>query len=610
VGVLDAVGGVLPPSAPAPGGPALAPPGYEILGELGRGGIGVVYQARDLRLKRLVALKMIRSGGLAGPEERQRFQGEAEAVARLAHPGVVQVFEVGEHGGLPYLALEYLDGGSLAERLRGAPLPAREAAELVGALARAMHAAHERGIVHRDLKPGNVLLSGEGAPKVTDFGLARRLDDSAHPTVSGALIGTPSYMAPEQASPGKQVGPAADVYALGAVLYECLTGRPPFQAPTPLDTLMQVVSQEPVPVRRLQPKVPRDLETICLKALAKAPAARYGNAADLADDLRRFLSGEPIRARRVGPVGRLWRQCRRRPAVASLLFTLALVLGSAAGIGGSMKWEQGQRAARTEWLVNEAILEARRLLGESKWPEALAVVTRADHLLDSGGAVADLRQRVNDLRADVEMLERLEDVRLKKIPLKASPDPFAELDAAYAAAFRKYGIEVEALTPDGAAAWIRGRVIRDELTAALDDWALERRTAARAGAGDWKHLSAVARAADSDSIRNQLREALTTNNREALKKQAETAGVTELPVATLELLGKALSELGEAEAAVACLRRAHQKRPRSFSITHHLAMYLGSTTPPSAGRAGSFRHPGPGPAQRKRLGLFTSWKRT
>jgi WD40 repeat protein len=330
-------------------GPAI--PGYEILGELGRGGMGVVYLARDVQLNRLVALKMVLAGGHAGSEERRRLLAEAEAVAALQHPNVVGVFAVGEHDGLPYLALEYVSGGSLHARLRDSLPSPPEAAWLVEQLARGMAAAHARNIIHRDLKPHNVLLrvksaeengaaavagcglnAGAVEPKVTDFGLAKKVHGDGGLTATGAVMGTPSYMAPEQAQGKKEVGPAADVYALGAILYECLTGRPPFRGPTPLDTLRQVVSDEPPAVRALQPKVPRDLETVCHKCLHKEPGQRYPGAAALADDLACFRKGEPIRARPVGVGERAWRWCRRNPVVAVLLTTVGVVVFGALAV--------------------------------------------------------------------------------------------------------------------------------------------------------------------------------------------------------------------------------------------------------------------------------------
>jgi WD40 repeat protein/tRNA A-37 threonylcarbamoyl transferase component Bud32 len=293
-------------------------PGYEILDLLGKGGMGIVYKARQQTLGRLVALKMILHAEHAADRERQRFQAEAEAVARLQHPNIVAVFEVGQHGGCPFFSLEYCPGGTLADKLDGTPWPVDKAADLVQTLAGAVHAAHRAGIVHRDLKPGNVLLTEDGQPKITDFGLAKRIGEQSH-TQTGAILGTPSYMAPEQAGGNKHVGPAADVYALGAILYELLTGRPPFKAATSLDTILQVASYEPVPVRHLQPKVPRDLETLCHKCLQKDSKKRYESAQALAEDLGRFLAGKPILARAIGLVERSVKWARRRPALAGLV---------------------------------------------------------------------------------------------------------------------------------------------------------------------------------------------------------------------------------------------------------------------------------------------------
>ena len=257
--------------------------GYEILGELGRGGMGVVYQARHVKLNRPVALKMILAGSHAGESELARFRAEAEAVALVQHPNIVQIYEIGEQDGRPFFSLEYVAGGSLAAKLNGTPLPARQAAQLVETLARTMQAAHDQGIIHRDLKPANVLLTKDGVPKITDFGLAKQLGSAKGQTQSGAIMGTPSYMAPEQAA-GKtrEIGPAADVYALGAILYELLTGRPPFKAESAMETLLQTLEKEPLPPTLLNPKIDRDLETICLKCLQKQAADRYASASAVA----------------------------------------------------------------------------------------------------------------------------------------------------------------------------------------------------------------------------------------------------------------------------------------------------------------------------------------
>jgi hypothetical protein len=291
--------------------PSGGPGGYELLGELGRGGMGVVYKARQVSLNRVVALKMIRHAAGASPEELARFRTEAEAVGRLQHPNIVQVFDVGELEGMPFFSMEFVPGGSLAAQLRDRVYPIRTAAETTATLARAVHAAHEAGIVHRDLKPANVLLTADNTPKVTDFGLARRLDAEGL-TQSGAIMGTPGYMAPEQADGrSRHAGPSADVYSLGAILYELLTGRPPFKGETPVDTILQVIEQAPVPPSKLRPNVPPPLEAICLRCLEKRPEKRYASAAELADDLERCLEGRPTVAQPPpppsGPLARFFR---------------------------------------------------------------------------------------------------------------------------------------------------------------------------------------------------------------------------------------------------------------------------------------------------------------
>jgi WD40 repeat protein len=346
----------------------VAVPGYAIERELGRGGMGVVYQARHLALGRTVALKMILAGRHAGSDDLVRFRTEAQAIARLQHPNIVAVYEVGEHDGKPFLSLEFCPGGSLERKLAGSPLPPSEAAKLTLTLARAMHAAHQARVIHRDLKPGNVLLAADGTPKITDFGLAKKLDDQGQ-TQTGAVMGTPSYMAPEQAAGSKDLGPAVDVYALGAVLYELLTGRPPFKAATLLETLGQVVNEDPVPPRQLNATVPADLETVCLKCLRKEPRVRYPTAGALAEDLHRWQAGEPVVARPAGLGERLVKWSRRRPTLAALVAVSVAALLTL--VGGGLVFSlslaaQARRAERAEKQATDRARDAEREQGRAE----------------------------------------------------------------------------------------------------------------------------------------------------------------------------------------------------------------------------------------------------
>jgi WD40 repeat protein len=359
-----------PEASPSGTSPKPTVPGYVILDQLGAGGMGIVYWARHQALQRTVALKMILAGAHSRPEQRRRFLAEARAVAALTHPNIVQIYEVGEHEGVPYCALEYLAGGSLFRRLRDRPMTPREAAELMATLARAVHAAHQAGIVHRDLKPENVLLAGDGTPKVGDFGLAKRLDITDGATPTGDVLGTPSYMAPEQAEGhSNAVGPAADVYGLGAILYECLTGRAPFSGLTPMDTLVQVLTVEPVPPSKLRGGLARDMEIITLKCLEKDPARRYPTAEALAEDLLRFLNAEPIRARRAGPLERARKWARRRPAVAGLLALVALVtmLGF---VGITWQWREAVEARDQETEQRQLAVGAKQQAEAAREQEA------------------------------------------------------------------------------------------------------------------------------------------------------------------------------------------------------------------------------------------------
>ncbi len=412
----------VPPPLGLPSMPPPAVPGYELLEELGRGGMGVVWKARQTALNRLVALKVIRADQLAGPDMVRRFLAEAVAVAAVHHPNVVQIHEAGTHAGQPYFTLELVAGGSLSAHLAHQSLGPSDSARLVEQIARGVQAVHERGVVHRDLKPANILLDipavasaspglADAVPKVTDFGLARRLEGGLDLTLSGAIMGTPSYMAPEQAAgKGKAVGPAADVYALGAILYECLTGRPPFRGASLHDTLLAVLSDDPVPPSRLALKLPRDLETVCLKCLAKEPGRRYASAGELADDLGRYRRGEPVRARPVSRLARATRWARRRPAVAALLATVAAVtVAGAAGIA----WAYGEAVRQRDAAVREqsradaeaaAQVAARRDADEARHQVELRNAAQRRALAVSHTLLSDAARDADDLERAWEWL--------------------------------------------------------------------------------------------------------------------------------------------------------------------------------------------------------------
>jgi serine/threonine protein kinase len=412
------------PPWPAARNPPTTIPGYEILGDLGRGGMGVVYKARQVRLNRLVALKMIHAGELSDPDTLARFRTEAMAVARLQHPNIVQIYEVGEADGRPFFSLEYVAGGSLAQRVAGKPQPPEAAAALIETLARAIDYAHSQGVVHRDLKPGNILLASgvasaprgieeanprgadatplaKSIPKIADFGLAKYTAAASPgrtdgPTRPGLIVGTPAYMAPEQAAATPEtVGPTADVYALGAILYELLAGRPPFQGANAMDTLLQVRLLEPIAPRVWQPKAPRDLETITLKCLQKDPRRRYSSARELADELRRFLDGVPIRARATLLTERAWRWVRRHPSITAMAWVVlaAVVLGF---VGGAVQWRQANEGraaaekARDETAAALNLAEQRLAFAEQEL--YLSRVARAHEHVRTGrvGTAMDL----------------------------------------------------------------------------------------------------------------------------------------------------------------------------------------------------------------------------
>jgi eukaryotic-like serine/threonine-protein kinase len=399
--------------------------GYDLLAELGHGGMGVVYKARQQGLNRLVALKMILAANRASDKDLARFNIEAEAVAQLLHPNIVQIYEIGERDGCPFFSLEFVSGGTLAERTAGKPQPPQRAARLVRMLAQAMDFAHRRGIVHRDLKPANILLALPGnvpvpryiesfpfdvsIPKITDFGLAKRLEGDSGHTRDGAIMGTPNYMAPEQAKgKNKEVGPAADIYALGSILYDLLTGLPPFKGSTIMETLEMVVNREPVPPRKINALVPGDLSTICLKCLEKDPAKRYATAGDLAEDLRRYLEGEPIQARPCTWIERTLKWTRRRPAAAMLVAVSVLAVLSLSIGGVALALHEMHIVETAHNLQIQA--ETARTAADAERAKAETQRRRAeDNFLDACRAVDEMLSRVGNQRLAHE--PRMEQVR-------------------------------------------------------------------------------------------------------------------------------------------------------------------------------------------------------
>jgi tetratricopeptide (TPR) repeat protein len=494
---------------------------YRVVRVLGAGGMCVVYQAQQSSPRRTVAVKMLLAG-LHGPH-RHRFRQEMEVIARLQHPNIVQIHEVGEHEERPYFTMDFVDGGNLAQKLAERPLPAREAAQLVETLARAIQHAHEQGFVHRDLKPSNILLMRDGLAKISDFGLAKSLAPAEettreYRTESGAILGTPGYMAPEQAA-GDAVGPAADVYALGVILYEALTGRPPFKASTVLEVLEQVRSQEPVPPRRLQPGLPRDLETICLRCLHKEPARRYASAADLAGDLGRFLRGEPIQARPASRAERLSKWVRRKPALAALVMVSTL---AALGLAVGLLWHDAR------------LRDEMRRTAESE-TEAQRQRQRAD---------ADYRAARDTLN---RMLERLEGPQVGKVPqLKElqrglledalsfyqgilaaadSPDPAVRRDAA-AACKRAAHIQQQLGRTEAAAENYR-RVF--ELVEGLPPEVRDAPQSQTLLAGSYNNLGLLAQSAGRlDEAERQHRTALALNERLAQARPDDPAHQNDL----------------------------------------------------------------------------------
>ena len=582
--------------APDEGAPLPQVAGYEVEGVLGHGGMGVVFRARHLSLNRVVALKMVLAGAYAGLHERERFQREAEAVAALRHPNVVQIYDVGTSDGRPFFTMEYAEGGSLARKLAGAIQPPRQAAALLAVLAGGVHAAHRGGIVHRDLKPSNVLLTappaaeglsadGEpswGTPKISDFGLARRRDDGAGLTRTGAALGTPSYMAPEQAAGTRHAAePAVDIYALGAVLYELLTGRPPFRAGTAAETVQQVLTRDPVPPSRLNATVPRDLEIICLKCLRKEPALRYATASALGEDLGRFLRGEAIAARPEGRLERLARRVRRRP-VRSGAFVLGTLLTFGFTSGGL--WLLSERAAtlrRTgaehaaaEGAADENLREMVAAMKTASWTAARAALERAKAWLGTRGS-NDVTDRVRQGGRDLDLAARLDAIRLTSYGSGGPALKLEQADEEYEAAFRGDGFGRIGDPVEGVAARVTASHVRNALLAALDNWSICTQDPNRR-----RWVADVTARADGDPTgwRARARDPMIWRDEAALLELIATAPVPEQSVGLLLAVERVGSS--DIQTRLTFLKRVHDAHPADFWVNLRLAIVLANHDKP------------------------------
>jgi tetratricopeptide (TPR) repeat protein len=531
----------------------------------------VVFKARQLKLNRLIALKMLLAGAHATSEELARFQRETEAVAALRHPNIVQVHDAGEIAGRPYFTMECVEGGSLADSLARKPQPPRRAAELVATLASAVQFAHQSGFLHRDLKPANILLTAEGAPKITDFGLTRSIHERPEFTQTGIPLGTPSYMAPEQAlGKVREIGPAVDIYALGAVLYEMLTGRPPFVGQSAMETQRKVISEEPAPPSRWNRQVLRDLDTICLKCLQKGPARRYASAQGLADDLHRFLDGKPVLARPVGRAERSWRWVRRNPMGAALLVMVFALVGLAGGGGVWLVRQQAWHDTELRSDVATAVTQAASLRQGFHFREARALLEQVRERLEPAGP-DDLRLHVNQAPADLDLAEKLDKARLRAATLVDALYDYKGAERLYATALAEAGLGQPGDDIAALAARVRESTLHAELIAALDDWA-----SVTPDEGRWVWMLAVACEADRNAARNRLRQPELwkglerSKDPEKLRQLTQGLNMAEVSPQLVIALSRVARANGAEAEAVALLTAAQVRLPQDFWLNHQL----------------------------------------
>ncbi len=544
--------------------------GYDVEGILGSGGMGVVYRARHQKLNRVVALKMLRSGQFATESELNRFARESQSIAELHCPHIVQVHDVGDVDGRPFFTMELVDGGSLAEQLQGVPQTASRAAETIKTVAEAIHSAHRKGIIHRDLKPANILISLDGCPKIADFGLARHVDCDHPLTVSGTQLGTPSYMAPEQVLGGpNSIGPSVDIYALGAILYEMLTGRPPFRAESAMETQRQVTQVEPVAPGRINASVPGDLETICLKCLSKQPKDRYVTAEELAADLGRFIRHDPIHARPVTRFERSIRWMRRNPAATGFAMTAAgfVLLGVLFAMreygSAKLKAVEIERWKQRLEFVN-------RVEQEGRFTEARAILGR----IPDGGS-DELRSRIRQAQIELDLAEQLDEIRMSRGKFtQGGGIDYEESSRQYSTAFRESHLGSVETNPAEVAKRVQDSTVNFALIAALDDWA----ACADATTRSW--VLDVSRRADPDPWRDQVRNQEKWADIEHLKTLSESIDFQNQPIALLVAMGTRWRRLGGDPQQF--LRRVHRIYPTDFWLNFELALLYSSEDPSAA----------------------------